>query len=100
MAVIIKNGISYDINTKDNIGINLKIVTNTPEFFEKDVYVTDGRKTFKGYFSKNGICIINGADLEGELTITTIVNEVEYEYDGEPIEVHLNQNIDFNVTNN
>lgn len=100
MAVIIKNGISYDINTKDNIGVNLKIVTNTPEFFEKDVYVTDGYKTFKGYFSKNGICIINGVDLEGELTITTIVDGIEYQYDGAPIEIYSNYNINFNVTNN
>ena len=59
-------------------GVKLVINTTSPDLYGKTVYVTDGDKTVSGKFSNSGVCILNGIDMNGEVTIKAVVDGEEY----------------------
>lgn len=80
MGIIIKNGRPYKTIYKNvtSAGVCLVISTILTRYFGQTVYITDGVKTATGVFSNEGICVINGVDMNGEITIKVIVDGIEY----------------------
>ena len=96
-SIIVNNVVSSGSSGNSTNGdAVITITTETPEFYGKQVILTDGENSITTLFSNEGIAIFKGVEMEGKLTASVTIDENIYTTN---IEIKSNYKINFNPEN-
>ena len=78
LELVNRNSIIVNNVVSSGTGVALTVTTDEEDFYGKTVNLTDGNKTITSQFSNAGIAVFNNVDMEGDLTASITIDEVDY----------------------